>query len=380
VAADGPARLGSLAGGGPGAPGVSAWGMPQRTGAGHRLSIVLALAAVCTAAGCSTSTKRAAVNPTPTSSVAASTAAVTSASAPATLPATDSATAAAVSAAVSSPTLLASSALSAPPLSPKAIIPTRSPSPSASVPSAHAVLPTASAKPTPAPPAPTITPVAGQPLAGKVVVLDPGHNLNNSSSINKTVYAGNGVYKACDTTGTSTDAGYPEHAFTWDVANRAAAILRAEGATVILTRPNDSSIGPCITTRAQIGNDAHANAFIAIHADGGPAGGHGFFVMQPPPNNPNVNPGGAAQSRILASVMHDTFHSVTGYPYSTYITNGYYPDTTITGTINLSHGPVITIECLNMRNSGDAAIAANPTDRQRIAAGIAAGLTAFLTR
>ena len=354
--------------------------MPQRLGAGHRLSIVLAMAAVCTAAGCSTSTKRAAVNPTPASSVAASTTtAVPSASvAPS---AADSATAAAVSAAVSSPTLLASSALSAPPPSTKTPSSTRSSSPSASAPSARAVLPTASPKPTPATPtlAPP-TPVPGQPLTGKVVVLDPGHNLNNSSSINKTVYAGNGVYKACDTTGTSTNAGYPEHAFTWDVANRAAAILRAEGATVILTRPNDTSIGPCITTRAQIGNDAHANAFIAIHADGGPAGGHGFFVMQPPPNNPNVNPGGAAQSRILATVMHDTFHSVTGYPYSTYITNGYYPNTTITGTINLSHGPVITIECLNMRNSGDAAIATNPTDRQRIAAGIAAGLTAFLTR
>jgi N-acetylmuramoyl-L-alanine amidase len=229
-------------------------------------------------------------------------------------------------------------------------------------------------------PTPTLAPVAGQPLSGKVVVLDPGHNLNNSSSINNLVNAGNGVFKACDTTGTSTNAGYPEHAFTWDVANRAAALLRAEGATVILTRPNDTSIGPCITTRAQIGNDAHANAFIAIHADGGPAGGHGFFVMQPPPNNPNVNPGGAAQSRVLATVMHDTFHAVTGYPYSTYIANGYYPNTTITGTINLSHGPVITIECLNMRNAGDAAIATNPTERQRIAAGIAAGVTAFLTR
>ena len=228
-------------------------------------------------------------------------------------------------------------------------------------------------------PTATSAAVTGQQLTGKVIVLDPGHNLNNSSSINNTVYAGNGVHKACDTTGTSTDAGYPEHAFTWDVANRAAAILRAEGATVILTRRNDTSIGPCITVRAQIGNNAHANAFVAIHADGGPAGGHGFFVMQPPPNNPNVNPGGAPQSRILATDMHDTFHAVTGLPYSTYITNGYYPDTTTTGTVNLSHGPVITIECLNMRNSGDAAIATNPTDRQSIAAGIAAGLTAFLT-
>jgi N-acetylmuramoyl-L-alanine amidase len=220
-------------------------------------------------------------------------------------------------------------------------------------------------------------PSAGR-LSGKVIVLDPGHNLNNSSSINRLINAGNGVTKACDTVGTSTNGGYPEHAFTWDVANRAAAILRSEGATVILTRPSDSGIGPCVPDRAQIGNNAHADAFIAIHADGGPSSGHGFFVMQPPPNNPNVNPGGAARSRVLASTMHDVFHATTGIPYSSYIANGYYPDSTTTGTINLSHGPVITIECLDMRNASDAAIATNAAWRQKIAAGIAAGLTTFL--
>jgi N-acetylmuramoyl-L-alanine amidase len=229
------------------------------------------------------------------------------------------------------------------------------------------------------PPAPTQPPVAGKPLAGKVVVLDPGHNLNNSSSVNQIVYAGNGVYKACDTTGTTGVGGYPEHAFNWDVANRAAALLRAEGATVILTRQSDAGLGPCITTRAQIGNNAHADAFVAIHADGGPSSGHGFFVMQPPPNNPNVNPGGAARSRIFATTMHNVFHASTGIPYSSYIANGYYPDDGHTGTINLSHGPVITIECLDMKNAADAAIAASATGRQRIAGGIAAGITAFLT-
>jgi N-acetylmuramoyl-L-alanine amidase len=228
--------------------------------------------------------------------------------------------------------------------------------------------------------APVATPKPAGVLAGKVVVLDPGHNLNNSSSINKIVNAGNNYFKPCDTVGTSTNGGYPEHAFTWDVANRAEAILKAEGAKVILTRTSDSGIGPCITVRAAIGNAAHADAFIAIHADGGPSTGHGFFVMQPPPNNPNVNPGGAAKSRILATTMHNVFHASSGIPYSSYIANGYYPNTTTTGTINLSHGPVITIECLNMRNAGDAALATDPAERQRIAAGIAAGLTAFLTK
>jgi N-acetylmuramoyl-L-alanine amidase len=370
--------------------------MARRTSTARRTQIVIAIAALSALAACKTSTKPADLNQAPGSSAAASSAAAGSGPAStATSAATQASTAASSAAAESSATQRPAirSAISPVPALPS-LAPSTTPTPSSATPKASPSTSGPTSSPgqrngSPKPPvgitvpSPTATAPAaltGQKLTGKVIVLDPGHNLNNSSSINKNVYAGNGVYKACDTTGTATDAGYPEHAFTWDVANRTAAILRAEGATVILTRPNDASIGPCITTRAQIGNDAHANAFVAIHADGGPAGGHGFFVMQPPPSNPNVNPGGAPQSRILATVMHDTFHAVTGIPYSTYIANGYYPNTTTTGTINLSHGPVITIECLNMRNSGDAAIAANPMDRQTIAAGIAAGLTAFLTR
>ena len=341
----------------------------------HPARTAIVLAAAFALAACSASKQTAQVNPTPSSSSAASSAAASSA------PAISSA-------AGSSPAVL-DAASSAPDSGSPSGSGSPSSSASASASVLHAAKATASARPVqtktatpPTPPAPqpsTAPPVAGGSLAGKVIVLDPGHNLNNSSSINQIVNAGNGVFKACDTTGTATNGGYPEHAFTWDVANRAAAILRAQGATVIFTRSSDSGIGPCITVRAQIGNNAHADAFIAIHADGGPAGGHGFFVMQPPPNNPNVNPGGALRSRILATMMHDVFHASTGIPYSSYITNGYYPDDGYTGTINLSHGPVITIECLNMRNAADAAIATDPNGRQRVAAGIAAGLTAFLT-
>ena len=61
--------------------------------------------------------------------------------------------------------------------------------------------------------------------------------------------------------------------------DRAAAILRAEGATVIFTRPNDTSIGPCITVRAQIGNDAHAmHSSLFMRTAARPAG-DGFFVI-----------------------------------------------------------------------------------------------------
>ena len=55
-------------------------------------------------------------------------------------------------------------------------------------------------------------------LAGMTVVLDPGHNGVADSSISRQVPNGRGGTKACNTSGTSTNDGYPEHSFNWDVA------------------------------------------------------------------------------------------------------------------------------------------------------------------
>ena len=101
------------------------------------------------------------------------------------------------------------------------------------------------------PPAPPVPPLL--PMAGVVVVIDPGHNGRNYAHpeiINKTIYAGNGVFKACNTTGTATNAGYSEAAYTWDVAQRTATVLRLRGAKVYLTRPDNNGVGPCTPDRA----------------------------------------------------------------------------------------------------------------------------------
>ncbi|MDQ4103141.1 MAG: N-acetylmuramoyl-L-alanine amidase, partial [Actinomycetota bacterium] len=60
------------------------------------------------------------------------------------------------------------------------------------------------------------------------VVLDPGHNganASHSAEINRLVPDGRGGTKACNTTGTSTNSGYPEHEFDWDVALRVRDVL-----------------------------------------------------------------------------------------------------------------------------------------------------------
>src|SRR5215217_2255252 len=90
---------------------------------------------------------------------------------------------------------------------------------------------------------------ATQTLRGRTIALDPGHNGGNgsaSAAINRQVAIGGGRRKACDTTGTSTNAGYPEAAYTWDVALRARRVLRNRGAKVVLSRANNRSVGPCI--------------------------------------------------------------------------------------------------------------------------------------
>src|SRR5215475_6283880 len=232
--------------------------------------------------------------------------------------------------------------------------------------------------PTGAPSASATAP--SRPLAGKVIVLDPGHNGENWSHpavINRPVNVITET-KPCDTTGTATLAGYSEHAFTFNVAMRLARLLRAEGAKVILTRANDHGVGPCITQRAAIGNRARADAAISIHADGGPPGGSGFDVIEPGliagHNDAIIGP-----SHRLALAVRGAYHRITYEPYANYVGNHGLDVRTDLGGLNLSTVPKVFIECGNMRNAGDAAKLSSAAFRQRIAAALAAGFTAFLT-
>jgi N-acetylmuramoyl-L-alanine amidase len=227
--------------------------------------------------------------------------------------------------------------------------------------------------------APTRT---AQPLAGQVIALDPGHNGANWShpSIIDRLVNVITEWKACDTAGAQTDAGYPEHAFTFDVVKRLARLLRAEGATVVLTRHNDHGVGPCVTQRAEIGNRAHADAAISIHADGGPPAGTGFEVIAPgriagAPDAAVTGPSGR-----LAGDIRKAYHRMTGEPYSDYVGTRGLDVRTDLGGLNLSTVPKVFIECGNMRNAADAGRLTSPRFRERIAVALAAGFTAFLSR
>src|SRR3954468_20677527 len=149
---------------------------------------------------------------------------------------------------------------------------------------------------------------APPPLAGMTVAVDPGHDGGNAAhayEVGRLVDAGT-LRKACDTAGAETADGYSESAYNLDGAVRVARVLRAAGAHVVLTRTTDTGWGPCITERAAIGNRAHADAAISIHADGGPSGGRGFHVIYPP-SIPQLTDDIAVASKRLALAVRAAF-------------------------------------------------------------------------
>lgn len=224
---------------------------------------------------------------------------------------------------------------------------------------------------------------ASGPLKGKVVVVDPGHNPGNfqhAADINRKVNIGTNS-KECDTTGTSTNAGYTEARFTLDVARRLRTLLQQEGATVKFTQDGDRPWGPCVDERARIGNDAHADAVVSIHADGSAAGNRGFHVILPA----SVHSGAAdtrpitARSRDLGERIAGNFVRATGSAPSNYIGGGTGLDVrSDLGGLNLSTVPKVFIECGNMRDSKDAALLTSGAWREKAARGISEGIVGFL--
>ncbi|WP_051942879.1 N-acetylmuramoyl-L-alanine amidase [Streptacidiphilus rugosus] len=222
------------------------------------------------------------------------------------------------------------------------------------------------------------------PLAGRTVVLDPGHNPGNAghrAEINAFVDVGNGR-KPCNTTGTATADGYREADFTLDLARRVRTLLLAEGARVVLTHDGDRPWGPCVTERAAIGNRAGADALVALHADGAAAAGYGFHVILPAlvvagaaDTRPIVGP-----SRRLGLALRASFAAATGEPYATYLGGGSgLMVRSDLGGLNLSKVPAVFVECGNMHNTADAARLSAAVWREDAAHGVALGITAFLT-
>jgi N-acetylmuramoyl-L-alanine amidase len=212
-----------------------------------------------------------------------------------------------------------------------------------------------------------------------VITIDPGHdggNFSHPQQIGRLVNDGNGR-KECDTTGTAAPDGYRESDFNWDVAQRLRTMLLAAGARVVLTRATNTGVGPCITERAAIGNRAHSDAAVSIHADGGPPGGSGFAVLLPAPIPSAANGAILAPSRRLGLDLRSALLAI-GLHASTYDGHEGLAARTDLGGLNLSKVPKVFVEVGNMQNRPDEAPMEHGSYRRHVAQALLSGLERFL--
>jgi N-acetylmuramoyl-L-alanine amidase len=211
-------------------------------------------------------------------------------------------------------------------------------------------------------------------VAGAIVFLDPGHNGANDHSINRQVPDGRGGTKECQTSGTTTNDGYPEHTFTWEVVLRIRAMLNQLGVRTAMSRGNDDAVGPCVDERAAMADALHPDAIVSIHADGGPPSGHGFHVNYSAPPLNDAQAGPAVQ---FARIMRDQL-SASGIPPANYVgTDGLYGRADLAG-LNLAQYPAILIELGNMKNPAETTLITSPDGRAKYASAVVNGVAGYL--
>lgn len=210
------------------------------------------------------------------------------------------------------------------------------------------------------------------PLAGKTIVVDPGHNGKYSKSFNtKKVPAGNGKKKACNSSGTAGN-GLSEHAYNWAQAKLLKKELERLGAAVVLTRKNDSGLGPCVNLRAKAANDAKADLMISIHADGSYGKkDRGFHIIIS-----TAMAGGSKlekRSEELARNARAALGKATKMPRSNYIGRGtaLSPRSDIATLNLLKRTPGIMVEMGNMRHNKDLKLMKSTTFRKQVAEALA---------
>ncbi|GAA4673131.1 N-acetylmuramoyl-L-alanine amidase [Nocardioides nanhaiensis] len=218
-----------------------------------------------------------------------------------------------------------------------------------------------------------------EPLAGRVVVLDAGHQLGNARFPRQTsrlVPAG-GFRKPCNTTGTATNGGVPEATIVWQVTRLLQRRLERMGARVVLTRTSNSARrwGPCVDARGRAGNrlpsGGAADLKLSIHADGSYArGARGFHVIVPPARRPWTHDI-ARPSLHLARDVRGSLRRA-GLRPATYVARGTGIDVrSDLATLNLSDVPTALVELGNLRDRGDARRLTSRAGQARHAAALA---------